>query len=205
MAIARRTAKTPACIDTRVPHTTRDSTSRPRSSVPNGCAQLGALRIWLQSVLTGLTMPIHGAPIASAVKSSTTPAPTSAGGRRRARRQPRRMALLDGPAAGAMRLSAMAAVPVVPSALTGRSTNANAGVQERVGGVHEEIDQDVRARRDEDDALDQRVVAREHRLHDQPAEARHHEDLLRHDRATHERAHLEAEDRDDGDQPVANR
>ena len=45
MAMASRIEKTPACMEMRVPHTTREKVSRPRSSVPNGLAAVGALRI----------------------------------------------------------------------------------------------------------------------------------------------------------------
>jgi lipase len=44
----------------REPQTTRAKVSRPRSSVPNGCASVGALRISFQSVCRGSTLAIHG-------------------------------------------------------------------------------------------------------------------------------------------------
>ena len=48
-----KTDTTPASIEARVPQITRDSTSRPSSSVPNQCARFGALRIAPQSVASG--------------------------------------------------------------------------------------------------------------------------------------------------------
>ena len=61
MAMASTIEKTPACIEMREPHTTRERPSRPRSSVPKGCAHDGGLRILLQSVRTGSMLAIHGA------------------------------------------------------------------------------------------------------------------------------------------------
>src|SRR5262245_60907916 len=169
MAIASTMASTPACMETRVPHTTRDSTSRPRSSVPKGWDHEGGLRIWPQSVLSGSAIAIQGAPIASAAKKSTTVAPATAGGRRRARRHPRERALPQPAAAGSASAPETVDASLTPSGLTGRSPEADAGIQERVRYVHEQIDQYVRASRDQDDALNEGVVPREHRLHDQAA------------------------------------
>src|SRR5262245_41672240 len=160
MAIASTMASTPACMETRVPHTTRDSTSRPRSSVPKGWDHEGGLRIWPQSVLSGSAIAIHGAPIASAAKKSTTAAPATAGGRRRARRHPRERALPHVTAAGSASAAETVPAPLTPSGLTGRSSEADAGIQQRVRHVHEQIDQDIGARRDQDDALHERVVPR---------------------------------------------
>src|SRR6266705_2111727 len=54
--MASRIEKTPACIEMRLPQTTRENVSRPRSSVPNGCASVGALRTCFQSVCRGPTL-----------------------------------------------------------------------------------------------------------------------------------------------------
>src|SRR3989454_9572473 len=150
--MARRIANTPACIEMRVPHTTREKLSRPRSSVPKGCAHVGGLRIRLQSVLSGSAIAIQGAPMASAEKTRTTTAPATAGGRRRARRQPRRRpADRDAVTGSAKTFAALAG----PSGLTGRPPDADARVQERVRHVHEQIDEDVGAGGDPHHALDQ--------------------------------------------------
>ncbi len=47
------TETTPALSEARAPKITRESTSRPISSVPSQCAQLGALRTAAQSVAIG--------------------------------------------------------------------------------------------------------------------------------------------------------
>ena len=75
----------PARSDARVPHMTRESTSRPISSVPNQCAALGALRIALQLVAKGSYGATSGASNASSTKKTTTPNAAIAR-RRRARR-----------------------------------------------------------------------------------------------------------------------
>src|SRR5208282_5190609 len=79
------TDTTPARSEARVPQTTRESTSRPISSVPNQCAALGALRIALQLVASGSYGATSGASNASKTKNTTTPSATIAP-RRRARR-----------------------------------------------------------------------------------------------------------------------
>src|SRR5439155_6214262 len=109
-AIASRIERTPACIETRLPQTTRVNASRPRSSVPNGCAALGGLRIWLQSVAAGSVRAIHGAPRAVATNRSTIAPPSTETGRRRTRRQPRRSAPAGSvwPRAGATPVAAVA-------------------------------------------------------------------------------------------------
>ena len=89
------------------------------------------------------------------------------------------------------------------TALTCR--DADARVEQRVDDVDEQVDDDVARRRDEHDALDQRVVALVHGLDRQPAEAGDAEDRLRDDRTGDERAELEADQRRDRDQAVAER
>src|SRR5262245_22958980 len=134
MAIASRIERTPACIEIRVPHTTRAKVSRPRSSVPNGCARLGALRTSFQSVCIGSAPAIHGAPIAVATNRSTITAPTTDAGRRRAWRHARVSRL--GSPVGACATSAVYAVVL---GLTRRASDADARVQERVRQVDQQV------------------------------------------------------------------
>ena len=84
------TATTPASSDARVPQTTRESTSRPMSSVPNQCTADGAWRIALQLVSMGSKGAIHGAPSAMTTNAATTTRPKSALGRRASFSQARR-------------------------------------------------------------------------------------------------------------------
>src|SRR5262245_48013884 len=124
----------------RVPQTTRAKVSRPRSSVPNGCARLGALRTSFQSVCIGSAPAIHGAPIATTTNRSTTAAPTTAAGRRRACRHAR-VRRLGSVAA----VDASTAVDAVVLGLTGRTADPDAWIEDRVGHVDQEVDQHVRA------------------------------------------------------------
>src|SRR5437870_3000569 len=160
MAMASRIENTPACIEMRAPHTTREKPSRPRSSVPNGCASEGALRIWLQSVRAGSLVAIHGAPSAMTTKIATTIAPTTAAGRWRATRQRRHHAPACGLAASAASGSDTADVAVL-SGIGGAPADADAWVQDRVGDVHQQVDEHVRRRREQHHALHDRIVARE--------------------------------------------
>src|SRR5262245_34201425 len=172
--MASRIEKTPACIEMRAPQTTREKLSRPRSSVPNGCAHVGALRICFQSPWIGSTVAIHGASTAITTNSSTVTAPAADTGRLRVRRQARR----NGPAGRSADTLAGAAAVTGELGVTDRAPDADARVEQRVRYVHQQVDQHVGAGGDEHHALDQRVVAREDRLDDEPTEAGNDEDLL---------------------------
>src|SRR5262245_11037139 len=163
--MASRIEKTPACIEMREPQTTRAKVSRPRSSVPNGCASVGALRTSFQSVCSGSTLAIHGAPSAIATKSTTTMAPIADAGRRHATRHARRRRL----AGSTVRVGSIASA--VALSVTGSPSDSDPRIEERVGDVYQQVDEHVGARREQDDPLDERVVAREHGLDDEPSEA----------------------------------
>ena len=75
------TAITPADSDARAPQITRDSRSRPTSSVPNQCAADGALRTADQLVASGSYGATQGASSASSATSTSTTAPNTAVGR----------------------------------------------------------------------------------------------------------------------------
>ena len=78
-----------------------------------------------------------------------------------------------------------------------------ARVDREVGEVGEQVERDVGGRRDEDDALDDGVVAVEDRVDDQLAEAGNGEHLLGQHRAREQRAELERAERDDRRQRIA--
>src|SRR5262245_25380578 len=119
----------------RAPHTTRERPSRPRSSVPKGCASDGALRIWLQSVRVGSLGAIHGAPRAITTNSATMAAPTTAAGRRRPTSHARRQR----PAGGAAAADTGSGIVAVLSAI-GRAPDADARIEYRVGDVYQQVD-----------------------------------------------------------------
>src|SRR3954453_13357842 len=126
--------------------------------------------------------------------SVATTRPATAIGRRRRRVSMRRRERTRG---------AMGTSTALMSGLASR--DADARVEHRVQEVDAEVDDDVRDRRDEDDPLDDRVVAREDRVERELPEARQHEDLLGDDRARDQEAELQAEDRHDRQQAVAQR
>ena len=95
------------------------------------------------------------------------------------------------------------------SRLTGatdvRISHSGSGVEVGVQHVDDQVHQHE-ARRDEQHAgLDDRVVALHDPVQDQRPDARQREDLLDDDRAAEQVADLDAGDRDDGDQGVAQR
>src|ERR1044071_8626207 len=75
------TATAAAASEARLPQMTRVSTSRPSSSVPNGCAAEGGLRTAAQLVATGSYGETNGAASASVTKKTRTAAPIVAAGR----------------------------------------------------------------------------------------------------------------------------
>ena len=66
-----------------------------------------------------------------------------------------------------------------------------------------EVDHNVDEREQQDDRLDGRIVARQHGVDRQPAEARDREDALGHDDAADQQRHAEADDRDDRHRRIA--
>ena len=80
------TETTPASKDAREPQMTRDSTSRPISSVPNQWAELGAFRIAAQLVASGSYGATNGASSASGDEEADHRSPIAAPRRRSSRR-----------------------------------------------------------------------------------------------------------------------
>ena len=79
------------------------------------------------------------------------------------------------------------------------------GIDQRVDEVGEKIDEHVGDRDQQDAALQQRIVARLDGLHGQAADARPGENRFGDDGAGEQRAELQAEDGEDGNQRVAER
>src|SRR6266851_2308794 len=171
----------------------RASTSRPISSVPNQCARLGGLRTSDQFVAIGSYGLISGAKTAMAMKNSTTTAPTMAPRRLTRRRTARRQGCDSGGAA--------AVVSMVVAVMT--VSRAQARVDEEIGEVGEQVEQDIRGRGEEHDALHHGIVAVEHGIDDELAETGDGEDLLGQDGAGEQLAEFERAERDDGNQRVA--
>ena len=177
MAMASRIENTPACIEMRAPQTTREKhvaaevvgaeRMRPRRRLADR-APVGAHRIAGRDP-RGAHRHDHeeqhdrGANQRGGRRPAHAPAPAQAAGR--AAPAPRRR--------GAVSRRGWRAVDIA----TGTS-DPDARVQHGVGDVDQQVDQHVGRRGDQHHALHERVVAREDGLHDQPAEAGQHEDLL---------------------------
>ena len=82
---------------------------------------------------------------------------------------------------------------------------ADPRIEQPVGQIGEQVHQHVGDGDEQDAALHQRVVAEADRLDQQPADAGPREDRLGDDRAGQHRAELQADDRDDRNQAVAER
>src|SRR5205814_4467345 len=78
----------------------------------------------------------------------------------------------------------------------------DSGIQVAIQQVHDDVDADEEDRDDKNGALHQRVVALEDRSEEHPADARDGEDLLDDDRPAQQLTDLDAEQRDDHDEPV---
>src|SRR5579862_1016616 len=91
----------PASSEARAPQMTRDSTSRPISSVPNRWAAVGALRMAPQLVASGSCGAIQGAKHATRMNSAMNASPTMAPLRRRSCNSGRRQVSTLAPHPGA--------------------------------------------------------------------------------------------------------
>src|SRR5256885_13789742 len=148
-ATAMATETKPATSETRVPQITRLSTSRPTLSVPSQCARPGRARALPRSWASGSEGASTGAARATTTAARRTAAPNGASRARAARRSASQR---RSPTAG--------------------SETAKPRVDVAIEDVHEQIAHDEAERDQEDHALHQRVVAREHRVDDEPAHPR---------------------------------
>src|SRR4029077_1393108 len=79
---------------------------------------------------------------------------------------------------------------------------ADSGIQVAIKEIHDDVDADEEDCDDEHGALHERVVALEDRGEEHPPDPGHREDLLHHDRPAEQLTDLDAEQRDDDDEPV---
>src|SRR3954447_6320779 len=195
----------------RAPTRTRDSTSRPRVSVPNQCALDGPVLLNSSCCSSGLYGAIACPKIAQNTQNTMMTAPIMKVGRRSSSRQADRGTAVTGVATVTM----SPAGPSVPSgppgssgaAFPAMSVMAGSGPQPRV----ERDQQQVRHQRGEHvDHSDGEYPRFQHRevlglggLVDQLADALVVEELLDHDQAADQVAGLGGDDRDRGEQRVA--
>src|SRR5262245_55128774 len=129
-------------------------------SVPNQNSPEGCLRRLTGATACGSTVPSHGASAATRIMAASTTPPTMAVGWRHSAslKRPRTGDPDDGAARAAVAMSV-----------------SDARVEEHVREIDREVDEDVGPREDQDDALDDRVVAAQDRVHREAADARDRE------------------------------
>src|SRR6185503_15803296 len=155
----------PASSDTRVPQMTRDITSRPTLSVPSRWARSGRASALPRFWRSGSCGATRGAASAPTRATSSTAAPNGASRALAARRR----------------------------TLQRRSAVADAGVDEPIEQVDHQVADDEADGDQQHDALNERIVAREHRVDHEATDAGQREDVLGDDGAADQRAELQAE------------
>src|SRR5690625_1835246 len=178
----------PVSSDTRAPWTMRLNTERPYSSVPNQCSAEGGCSRWRRFCSAGGWSAISGAKSATSTRSTMIASPSTAMRLRRKRRT-----------GGAVSRLVRAGRLTVTSAI------ADPGVQQGVGQVYQQVDEDEHHRDEQHRALDQRAVLSADRIDDEPADARPGEYGFGEYGTTEQTAELEAHHRDDRQHRVAQR
>src|SRR5262245_4452484 len=180
---------------------TRERMSRPNSSAPSQYCAPGLWRLSMSRCWIGSRGANQGAPIAVIASSATMTRPTRASRLRnsRLRASPRKLA------ATVRSGSDAASATVAMRAVDRLSLARDAGIEGAVREIHDQVHEDERHGKEQHRALQQDVVAREDRLDHEPAKPRPCEDRLGQHGAAHELPRLEAEQRQDRDQRVAER
>src|SRR5512144_696957 len=157
----------------REPWISRDSTSRPKASVPSQCAVLGAASMAPKSTASGSYGASGPAKTPTTIIPSTTTAPIAPRVRRRAKSRtaahPR--ALDDGSVSSVAAWSIGEVMAMVLAV-------ADARVEPGVHAIHQEIHHDEDPGHQHHEGLDQRVVPVGHRLDQEQPDAVEVEDLL---------------------------
>src|SRR5215813_10805234 len=189
-AVPTRRARPTAAIwiwsEIRAPYRTRESTSRPSSSVPSQCSALGPCSRSTTRPRRGSYGASRGASTASSTKRPTITPPLMAARLFTIRRR----ASLQKPGERLRVTRTSSAV-------------ADAGVEVGIGDVGEEIDEHEGRGDDQERTLHDGIVAREDAFDDQAADSRQREDRLGEDGAAEVVAEFEAEDGEDRDHGVA--
>src|SRR5436190_11334994 len=135
----------------------------------------------------------------AAIVRSTNP-DTMATRSRRSLHQARRYGPADFGSFGRRGRSASTAATIGARAMSG---GPDLGVDEAIRDVHEQIGRDIRARGEQDDRLDERVILRQDRVDRELPDALPREYRLDDDAAGEHPADLKADDRHDGNERVA--
>src|SRR5581483_1910607 len=181
----------------------RLSMSRPLASVPKGCAQLGGSSRSSATPYSKEYGASSGAKAAVKSKSSTIASPIVPSGWFLTKSAMRRDHGTS--RSGTSRVKASSSSKTPGRAATTDSRMAHPRVEPAVGQVDDQVRQDDRRREQQVEGLDHRVVAVLDRFEQVAAHTRQHEDLLEHDRAADQYRDLQADQRDDRDQRVAQR
>src|SRR5258708_4104012 len=202
------TATRPTVSDTRPPSTSRSRTSRPKPSVPSRWPSVpGGSSESRRLCLNGSMAMASGTAYdtrSSRPNSASAPMPTRS---RLKRHHARRYGPAGFTSLGSRRRSATTAdTSGARGATSGRRIALpDAGVQEAIAHIDEQIRDDVRDRGEQDDALYDGVVLRIDRIDRQLADALAGEDGLDDDASGEQASGLEADDRDDRDERVPHR
>src|SRR5437868_3864373 len=178
--MAAAAVATPASSDTRAPHTSRASRSRPNSSVPSAWpGDSGGRRRFGVSTVSGSGSGSHGASAATSTAATSATAAATASTLR-----PR-----GAWAGGAVALARLSLIP-------------DARVEPRVEQVDAQVDQRESQGDDQHAALDERKVAGQDPLHHERADAGPREDRLGEHGAAQQVAGLDADHGHDRDERV---
>src|SRR4029453_9379709 len=172
----------------------RASTSCPRSSVPRGCAHDGPLSLALKSISSMGTRYTSGPTSTATTMNTRIPAPMTASRWRRKRRHASAVSEVDG-----RRMGAAGAPVSAPARLSVR----DAGIEPAIEEIRDQAEDHHQRREDEGDGHDHRGVVGENRADEEGADAGHAEDLLGDEGAREDRGHLQRDQRDHGDEGVA--
>src|SRR6516162_2220573 len=153
-------ARTPMRRSMAAPYSTRVKTSRPKLSVPKGCARLGACRIASKFWALGSPDESAGANSAAAASARSILPPMT---------RPDASRGLTGNDATARCARVL---------MAGRLPHAHARIQERIDQVRGEVDQDRGQGEGQGECLDDHVVAGENGLYHPRSQARQREDGL---------------------------
>src|SRR5215831_1564417 len=186
MTMVIRTEENPTPSDTRDPQITRLSTSRPSWSLPNRCAKFGGPNRAARTCAFGSYGASCAAKTAARKVASSAEQPTTTRSLV-ARRSinPRRRG--DAVARSKTRGATAAATSAIP----------DPRIRDSVQHVGDEVANNNRDRAEDGDRQDDRVVAREHRVHCEAAHSRQREYVLHHYSATNKQRQEEPGDGDD--------
>src|SRR6266498_5387201 len=187
------TENSPICRSSRVLYRIRLQMSRPKLSVPSGCSGLnGGWNASPRLCAIGSYGVRSGAAIATRTTSPNSTRPASS------------VALSPTFWSRSAKLSGSAgATSDGKRPVSTCSVIRHAWIEKRIRQIYDQIDDDHQHRADDCDGLHDGIVATGNRREEQLANAGHGEDRFNHQRSTHQKSELHAEDRNRGQERVA--